>query len=76
MKSVFPILLTREGGGAAAAPIDNADEMRASWQCPVSGALTGRAGAAFVALRPCGHVLAARVLASVRSLQAVLAGGT
>jgi hypothetical protein len=65
LKDVFPLLLTRasRAGGA----VDDGEDMRAAWECPLSGAPAGRAGVAFTALRPCGHVVASRVLANVRS---------
>lgn len=67
VRDVFPILLTAESdaeGGAVAAE----QRPEAAWRCPVSGALAGRGGVSFSALRPCGHVIASRILAHVRAI--------
>ena len=57
----------REAVDASACATEE-DELRAAWECPVSGARPGRGGVAFSALRPCGHVVATRVLLNVRAL--------
>lgn len=66
VRDVFAVVLTAESdaaGGAVAAE----QRPEAAWRCPVSGALAGRGGVSFSALRPCGHVVASRILAHVRA---------